>query len=209
MGTLWWPRPSFAGCPPHLERCFQENENELEEASYSWSSGQPAPGHFPAGLGLRKTHSSFLKGDQLKSIQDSWKGPGERPLCSPALYSKHFGGQPSDGDARVQGEETCFANGPPDVAFMASSQHDAERRSAFCSYFGNRFLRGRERAEPGNKQRNPRAWREHVCRWRQVSIIQRYKEGEGVSRAGRPSRTCWDPPAGRPSFFSDTVPTMT
>ena len=75
-------------------------------------------------------------------------------------------------------------------------------RTAFCRYSGNRFLGGRERAELGSKRRNPGTRQEHATG--DVSRIRRRSRGEGVSNADRPSRTCWDPPAGRPSFFSST-----
>lgn len=36
------------------------------------------------------------------------------------------------------------------------------------------------------------------------NLIRRCQGAREVSKVGRPSGTCWDPPAGRPSFFSET-----
>lgn len=68
------------------------------------------------------------------------------------------------GDRRLESKvKTCLAHGPPDTAFTPSSRPTTERRTAFLCYLGSRFLRGRERAEPGGKRGNSRTWRKRAC----------------------------------------------
>lgn len=71
MSTPRRPRAPCAGRPPHSERHFPENEKSQPQITSLLRAGA-----------LQERHGSFLKGGQLKRVQDSRRGSGERPLCS-------------------------------------------------------------------------------------------------------------------------------
>ena len=151
---LGGPMACFAGRPPRLEKCFERMRTHLRRRL------GPGSHHFPAGTGALEEARFFPEGGGARGVKESQIQEGaqewQKDFASLLRFKANILEETHVRKSacfprRCCKVNTCFTKGPPDRTVHAPLLSKwAKRRTRFCHYSGDRFLRGRERAELGS-----------------------------------------------------------